>query len=102
MALHLILLMKQSLYCVPNFQAELLQETVMLIGHQDHVIWHRWTIFFGVMVKSQVYKNNPQSIPELKDEIIRVVGEIDPQLCQNVIEHIFIVFKMYSYIGCRN
>ena len=38
MALHLILLMKQSLYCLPNFLEELLQETVMLIGHQDHVI----------------------------------------------------------------
>ena len=38
MALHLILLMKQSLYCVPNLLEELLQETVMLIGHQDHVI----------------------------------------------------------------
>jgi len=26
-------------------------------------------------MKSQVYKNNPQSIPELKDEIMRVIGD---------------------------
>jgi len=43
--------------------------------------------FLWGYVKSQVYKNNPQSIPELKDEIIRVIGEIEPQLCQNVIEN---------------
>jgi len=30
--------------------------------------------FLWDYVKSQVYKNNPQSIPELKDEIIRVIG----------------------------
>jgi len=34
--------------------------------------------FLWGYVKSQVYKNNPQSIPELKDEIIRVIGEIEP------------------------
>jgi hypothetical protein len=43
--------------------------------------------FLWGYVKSQVYKNNPQSIPELKDKIIRVIGEIEPQLCQNVIEN---------------
>ena len=47
--------------------------------------------FLWGYVKSQVYKNNPQSIPELKDEIIREIepqiGEIEPQLCQNVIEN---------------
>lgn len=37
-------------------------------------------------VKSQTNKNNPQSIPELKDEIIYAIGEIDPK-CQHVIEH---------------
>lgn len=43
--------------------------------------------FLWGYVKSQVYKNNPQSIPKLKDEIIRVIGDIEPQLCQRVIEN---------------
>ena len=32
--------------------------------------------FLRGYVKSQVYKNNPPSVPELKNEIIRVIGEI--------------------------
>jgi hypothetical protein len=36
-------------------------------------------------VKSRVYANKPQKIPELKAEIRRVIGEIEPQLCGNVI-----------------
>ena len=38
-------------------------------------------------VKGEVYKNNPQSIYELKQEIVRVIGEVEPQLCENVIEN---------------
>lgn len=37
-------------------------------------------------VKSQVYKNYPQSFPVLKYEIIRDIIETEPQLCQDVIE----------------
>lgn len=43
--------------------------------------------FLWGYVKSQVYKNNPHSINKLKDEIIRVIREIEPQLCQRVIEN---------------
>lgn len=49
----------------------------MLIGRQDHIICRCLTIFFGL--KSQVYKNSPQSIPELKDEVIRVPSDIELQ-----------------------
>lgn len=38
-------------------------------------------------VKSRVYANNPRRIPELKAEIRRVIGEIEPQLCAQVIEN---------------
>jgi hypothetical protein len=38
-------------------------------------------------VKSRVYANKPQTIPELKAEIGRVIGENEPQLCGNVIEN---------------
>jgi hypothetical protein len=38
-------------------------------------------------VKSLVYGNKPQTIPELKAEIRRVIGEIEPQLCGNVVEN---------------
>ena len=43
--------------------------------------------FLWDYVKGQVYKNNPQTISELKAEIIRVVSEIEPQLCANVINN---------------
>jgi hypothetical protein len=38
-------------------------------------------------VKPPVYANKPQTIPELKAEIRRVIGEIEPQLRGNVIEN---------------
>lgn len=34
-----------------------------------------------------VYKNSPYFIPELKDEIIRVISEIESQLCLHVVEY---------------
>jgi hypothetical protein len=43
--------------------------------------------FLWGFVKSHVYANKPQTIPELKVEIRRVIGEIEPQLCGNVIEN---------------
>ena len=42
-------------------------------------------LLWGFM-KSRVYANKPQPIPELKVEIRRVNGETVPQLCGNVIE----------------
>jgi hypothetical protein len=38
-------------------------------------------------VKTRFYANKPQTIPELKAEIRRVTGEIEPQLCGSVIEN---------------
>jgi hypothetical protein len=38
-------------------------------------------------VKFRFYANKPQTIPELMAEIRRVTGEIEPQLCGNVIEN---------------
>jgi hypothetical protein len=38
-------------------------------------------------VKSRVYANKPQTIPELKVEIRRAIGETEQQLCGNVIEN---------------
>ena len=38
-------------------------------------------------MQTRVYANKPQTVPELKAEIRRVIGEIDPQLCGNVIEN---------------
>jgi hypothetical protein len=38
-------------------------------------------------VKSRVYANTPQTIPELKAEIRHVIGEAEQQLCGNVIEN---------------
>jgi hypothetical protein len=43
--------------------------------------------FLWGFVKSRVYANKPQTVPELKKEIRRVIGEIEPQLCGNVIEN---------------
>jgi hypothetical protein len=44
--------------------------------------------FLWGFVKSCVYANKPQTIPELKAEIGRVIGEIEAQLCENVIENV--------------
>lgn len=44
------------------------------------MIWRRWAVF--LYLESQVYENNPKSIAE----IIRVISEIEPKLCLNVIE----------------
>ncbi|KZC03798.1 hypothetical protein WN55_04255 [Dufourea novaeangliae] len=43
--------------------------------------------FLWGYVKDQVYADNPQSIEALKTNIRRVIGEIEPQLCKNVIEN---------------
>jgi hypothetical protein len=42
--------------------------------------------FLWGVVRSLVYANKPQTIPELKAEIRRVIGETERQLCGNVIE----------------
>lgn len=49
-------------------------ETVMSFGIQNYIIWYRQNIF----VKSYVYKNNPPSVPELKDKAIGLNSEIEP------------------------
>ena len=38
-------------------------------------------------MKNKVYANAPQSIQELKEKICAVIDEIDPQMCENVIEN---------------
>jgi hypothetical protein len=43
--------------------------------------------FLWGLVKSRVYVNKPRTIPELKSEIRRVIGEIEPQLCGKIIEN---------------
>ena len=37
--------------------------------------------------KSQVYANKPETIPEVKSEIQRVIGQIQPLLCEKVMEN---------------
>jgi hypothetical protein len=43
--------------------------------------------FLWEFVKSRVYANKPQTIPELKAGLRRVTGETEQQLCGNVIEN---------------
>lgn len=43
--------------------------------------------FLWGFVKSNVYVNKPKTIPELKMAIRSVIGEIEPQLCDNVIKN---------------
>lgn len=50
------------------------------------IIWFNTVALFGY-VEHQVHKNNQQSIPELEDDIIRVITEITPQIFQNDIEN---------------
>jgi hypothetical protein len=37
--------------------------------------------FLWGYLKSQVYENNPRSIPDLQEEIRRVIGHIEEQVC---------------------
>jgi hypothetical protein len=43
--------------------------------------------FLWGYVKSQVYANKPRTIPELKAEIRRVIGGIEPHICERVIRN---------------
>lgn len=43
--------------------------------------------FFWAYLKEKVYINDPQTITDLKDNIIHEIGEIKSQLCQKVIEN---------------
>ena len=38
-------------------------------------------------LKSKVYSNNPTTIQQLKDEIIKQIGQIRQQLCKDVIKN---------------
>ena len=38
-------------------------------------------------MKDKVYADAPQSIQELKEKIRAVVDEIEPQMCENVMEN---------------
>lgn len=43
--------------------------------------------FLWGYVKENVYANKPKTIQELKDNIRDVIGEISPEICQNVIKN---------------
>jgi len=47
-------------------------------------------------VKAQVYGNKPRTIEEPKEEICRVIGELDPEMCQQVIANFVIRQKLAS------
>ena len=49
------------------------------LTHLDYFLW-------GYM-KSTVYANNPKTTDDLKDEIPRVILEIEPKLCTQVIDN---------------
>jgi len=75
---------KQLSCCEKIFLVVSSQAMAIRIGHRDPAIWHRASSLFG---GSRVYANKPQTIPELKAEIRSVTGEIEPQLCGNVIKN---------------
>ena len=52
--------------------------------------------FLRGYVKDKVYADAPQSIQELKEKIRPVIDEIEPQMCENVMENFF---KMKPLIG---
>lgn len=50
----------------------------MLVGQQQHMMWHRWTIFFNY-VESEVYPHN-SIICEQTNENFPVIVKIETQL----------------------
>lgn len=74
-----------------NELIQLMKETGNITSKNDNVHWPPQSCtldnFYWSYVKSQVFKENPQSIPKIKDEIIGVTGKTEPRLCQNTSEH---------------
>ena len=44
-------------------------------------------LFIWCYVKGKVYADAPQSIQELKEKIRAFIGEIEPQMCENVMKN---------------
>ena len=44
-------------------------------------------LFYLVYVKDKIYADAPQSIKKLNEEIGAVIDEIEPQMCENVMEN---------------
>jgi hypothetical protein len=54
--------------------------------------------FLWRFVKSHVYANKLKTIPDLRAEIRRVIGETEPQLCGNIIENFVKRTRVYSRV----
>lgn len=57
-----------------------------IIGLQVHAILHRWTFFFVVMWGTRSIRKIHNRFPNSKNEINRIIGDIEFQLCQNIIQ----------------
>ena len=67
-------------------------DTIVLLKEKCDVNWTPrscdlipFDFFRCGYVKSQVYKNNPWTIQDLKAEIIRVIHDLQPQLSKDVL-----------------
>lgn len=65
-----------------------------VISRREDVMWPGRScdltpldFFLWGFLKEKVYANNPRTVSKLKHEIRRVIDEIEPALCQNVIEN---------------
>lgn len=54
--LHRILQLKPLNYFIKNVTVDLFEETVILVLHQDSLIWQRWIILFAVTWKLSCVK----------------------------------------------
>lgn len=86
--------MTRLIYWDKNFSNEYSPETVMSIGLDGHLTWF-WQscdsttldyLIWGNVI-NQVWKNNSQSNYKLKEDIIHFFIEIEPELCQIVIDN---------------
>ena len=53
-------------------------------------------------MKGKVYASNPQMISQLKNEIRHVIGEIELQLCENVIKNFIERVEVCKQSGGRH
>lgn len=51
---------------------------------------------------SKLNKNNQSSSPQLKDEMMLVIGKIGSQLCQNVIKNVHKTVDFFAAISIIN
>ena len=70
-----------SMFCTLFLKITLSSAELMSFGHLGIAIWHRWAF------KDKCYGDKPESIDALKDNLRKVIGEIQMHTIDNVLKN---------------